>query len=277
MIKLQNITQTYTTPEGKSFDALKNVSLEIRPGEIFGIIGRSGAGKSTLVRCINLLNRPTSGNVVVDGKILTDLSEAELREARRSIGMIFQHFNLLSSRTVYRNVALPLELAGVPEEKIREKITPLIELVGLSEHANKYPSQLSGGQKQRVALARTLVMKPKLLLLDEPLSALDGLIKESIKDRIKQVARQLKLTTLIVTHDPEEALTLSDRVLIIENGHIAQFDTPERIIRTPANEFVERFILSQLTIKRDNIFRLFASSLSGLTPPNAAAPRAAAA
>ena len=128
-----------------------------------------------------------------------------------------------------------------------------------------------------MALARTLVMKPKLLLLDEPLSALDGLIKESIKDRIKQVARQLKLTTLIVTHDPEEALTLSDRVLIIENGHIAQFDTPERIIRTPANEFVERFILSQLTIKRDNIFRLFASSLSGLTPPNAAAPRAAAA
>ena len=115
MIKLQNITQTYTTPEGKTFDALKNVSLEIRPGEIFGIIGRSGAGKSTLVRCINLLNRPTSGNVVVDGKVLTDLSEAELREARRSIGMIFQHFNLLSSRTVYRNIALPLELAGVPE------------------------------------------------------------------------------------------------------------------------------------------------------------------
>ena len=146
MIKLQNITQTYTTPEGKTFDALKNVSLEIRPGEIFGIIGRSGAGKSTLVRCINLLNRPTSGNVVVDGKVLTDLSEAELREARRSIGMIFQQFNLLSSRTVYRNVALPLELAGLPEEKIREKITPLIELVGLADHAHKYPSQLSGGQ-----------------------------------------------------------------------------------------------------------------------------------
>ena len=167
-----------------------------------------------------------------------------------------------------------VDLTHVPMEKRGFNI--VFQDYALFPNLNAYEN-IVYGQKQRVALARTLVMKPKLLLLDEPLSALDGLIKESIKDRIKQVARQLKLTTLIVTHDPEEALTLSDRVLIIENGRIAQFDTPERIIRTPANEFVERFILSQLTIKRDNIFRLFASSLSGLTPPNAAAPRAAAA
>lgn len=147
MIELKHITQEYDTADGKGkFFACKDVNVHVKPGDIFGIIGRSGAGKSTLVRCINLLNRPTSGSVIVDGKDLTKMSESELREERRSIGMIFQHFNLLSSRTVYGNVALPLELAGMPKDKIREKVMPLIELVGLSEHVNKYPSQLSGGQ-----------------------------------------------------------------------------------------------------------------------------------
>lgn len=257
MIKLDHITQTYKTPEGREFKALDDVSIEIRPGEIFGIIGRSGAGKSTLVRCINLLNRPSEGTVTVDGKNLTELSEDELRESRRSIGMIFQHFNLLSSRTVYDNVALPLELVGTPKNVIREKVEPLLKLVGLTEHAHKYPSQLSGGQKQRVALARTLVMKPRILLLDEPLSALDGVIKESIKERIQTIAKEFHLTTLIVTHDPEEALTLSDRVLIIENGCISQYARPEEIVHRPENEFVKKFILSQLEIKRNNIYALF--------------------
>ena len=166
MIKLEHITQTYKTPEGREFKALTDVSLEIKKGEIFGIIGRSGAGKSTLVRCINLLNRPTEGRVIVDDKVLTELNEDELRESRRSIGMIFQHFNLLSSRTVYDNVALPLELSGASKDVIRQKVEPLLQLVGLTEHAHKYPSQLSGGQKQRVGIARALTNDLKVLLSD---------------------------------------------------------------------------------------------------------------
>ena len=154
MIKLEHITQSYVDASGNVFNALKDVSLEINDGEIFGIIGRSGAGKSTLVRCINLLNRPTEGRVVVDGRDLTSLSESALRSVRRSIGMSFQHFNLLSSRTVYGNIALPLELIGTAKEEIDRKIRPLIELVGLTEHVDNYPSQLSGGQQQRVGIAR---------------------------------------------------------------------------------------------------------------------------
>ena len=173
MIELQHITQRYPTPEGGTFYAIKDVSLHINAGEIFGIIGRSGAGKSTLVRCINFLNRPSEGTVIVDGKCLNTMTEAELRAARRSIGMIFQHFNLLSSRTVFENAAFPLELAGMPKEAIRAKVDPLLELVGLSEHRNKYPAQLSGGQKQRVGIARALANDPKVLLSDEATSALD--------------------------------------------------------------------------------------------------------
>ena len=242
MIKLQNITQTYTTPEGKTFDALKNVSLEIRPGEIFGIIGRSGAGKSTLVRCINLLNRPTSGNVVVDGKVLTDLLEAELREARRSIGMIFQHFNLLSSRTVYRNIALPLELAGVPEGKIREKITPLIELVGLSEHANKYPSQLSGGQKQRVGIARALANDPKVLLSDEATSALDPETTTATLALLQRINRELGVTIVMITHEMNVVKQICERVVVMNQGEIVESGDVIDIFSRPQSETTRALI-----------------------------------
>lgn len=242
MIKLQNITQTYTTPEGKTFDALKNVSLEIRPGEIFGIIGRSGAGKSTLVRCINLLNRPTSGNVVVDGKVFTDLSEAELREARRSIGMIFQHFNLLSSRTVYRNIALPLELAGVPEGKIREKITPLIELVGLSEHANKYPSQLSGGQKQRVGIARALANDPKVLLSDEATSALDPETTTATLALLQRINRELGVTIVMITHEMNVVKQICERVVVMNQGEIVESGDVIDIFSRPQSETTRALI-----------------------------------
>ena len=167
MIELQHITQRYRTPEGGEFLALDDVSLTIEAGEIFGIIGRSGAGKSTLVRCINFLNRPTEGTVVIDGKCLNTMSEAQLRAARRKIGMIFQHFNLLSSRTVFENAVFPLELAGVDAGAARAKVDALLDLVGLSEHRNKYPSQLSGGQKQRVGIARALANDPEVLLSDE--------------------------------------------------------------------------------------------------------------
>ena len=242
MIKLQNITQTYTTPEGKTFDALKNVSLEIRPGEIFGIIGRSGAGKSTLVRCINLLNRPTLGNVVVDGKVLTDLSEGELREARRSIGMIFQHFNLLSSRTVYRNIALPLELAGVPEGKIREKITPLIELVGLSEHAHKYPSQLSGGQKQRVGIARALANDPKVLLSDEATSALDPETTTATLALLQRINRELGVTIVMITHEMNVVKQICERVVVMNQGEIVESGDVIDIFSRPQSETTRALI-----------------------------------
>ena len=161
MIDLRNVEKTYYSNAG-DIHALKKTNLHINAGEIFGIIGLSGAGKSTLIRCINMLEVPTGGQVFVDGQELTAMNNQELRKARQNIGMIFQHFNLLSSRTVYGNVALPLELAGMPKDKIREKVMPLIELVGLSEHVNKYPSQLSGGQKQRVGIARALSSDPKI-------------------------------------------------------------------------------------------------------------------
>ena len=218
MIKLDHITQTYKTPEGREFKALDDVSIEIRPGEIFGIIGRSGAGKSTLVRCINLLNRPSEGTVTVDGKNLTELSEDELRESRRSIGMIFQHFNLLSSRTVYDNVALPLELVGTPKNVIREKVEPLLKLVGLTEHAHKYPSQLSGGQKQRVGIARALTNDPKVLLSDEATSALDPETTVATLALLKRINKELGLTIVMITHEMQVVKQICERVVVMNYG-----------------------------------------------------------
>lgn len=269
MIKLEHISKTFGDT-GDGVHAVKDVSLEIGDGEIFGIIGFSGAGKSTLVRCINLLERPTSGSITVNGQKLTwmekqadgkscmrTVSPQELRQARKKISMIFQGFNLLMQRTCLKNVCFPMELSGVPKAQAEKKALELLDLVGLKEKASAYPAQLSGGQKQRVALARTLVMKPRILLLDEPLSALDGVIKESIKGRIKTIAREYHLTTIIVTHDPEEALTLSDRVLIIDQGSISQYAKPDEIVHQPRNDFVRKFILRQLEIKRGNIYALF--------------------
>ena len=269
MIKLEHISKTFGDT-GDGVHAVKDVSLEIGDGEIFGIIGFSGAGKSTLVRCINLLERPTSGSITVNGQKLTwmekqadgkscmsTVSPQELRQARKKISMIFQGFNLLMQRTCLKNVCFPMELSGVPKAQAEKKALELLDLVGLKKKASAYPAQLSGGQKQRVALARTLVMKPRILLLDEPLSALDGVIKESIKDRIKTIAREYHLTTIIVTHDPEEALTLSDRVLIIDQGSISQYAKPDEIVHQPRNDFVRKFILRQLEIKRGNIYALF--------------------
>ena len=275
MIKLEHISKTFGDT-GDGVHAVKDVSLEIGDGEIFGIIGFSGAGKSTLVRCINLLERPTSGSITVNGQKLTwmekqadgkscmrTVSPQELRQARKKISMIFQGFNLLMQRTCLKNVCFPMELSGVPKAQAEKKALELLDLVGLKKKASAYPAQLSGGQKQRVALARTLVMKPRILLLDEPLSALDGVIKESIKDRIKTIAREFHLTTIIVTHDPEEALTLSDRVLIIDQGTIAQYGRPADIIQKPENDFVRTFILNQLEIKRNNIYALFGADAAG--------------
>lgn len=242
MIKLDHITQTYKTPEGREFKALDDVSIEIRPGEIFGIIGRSGAGKSTLVRCINLLNRPSEGTVTVDGKNLTELSEDDLRESRRSIGMIFQHFNLLSSRTVYDNVALPLELVGTPKNVIREKVEPLLKLVGLTEHAHKYPSQLSGGQKQRVGIARALTNDPKVLLSDEATSALDPETTVATLALLKRINKELGLTIVMITHEMQVVKQICERVVVMNYGKIVEQGKVVDIFMSPQHETTKALI-----------------------------------
>ena len=199
MLELKHITKTFDTDAGR-VKAVDDVSLTINPGEIFGIIGFSGAGKSTLVRCINLLERPTSGNVVIDGTDLTTLSDADLRVVRRRIGMIFQHFNLMPSRTVFDNIALALRHSELGKEAKAKKIEELLALVGLSDKSNAYPAQLSGGQKQRVAIARALANDPKVLLCDEATSALDPQTTHSILKLLKEVNQKLRLTIVVITH-----------------------------------------------------------------------------
>ena len=221
MIDLRGITQTYQGPQGP-VEALRGIDLTIQPGEVFGIIGKSGAGKSSLVRVINLLNRPTTGQVIVGGRDLTQLNDAQLREARREIGMVFQHFNLLSSRTVFDNAALPLELAGMSKADIRERVNPLLELVGLAHLADRYPAQISGGQKQRVGIARALASRPKVLLSDEATSALDPENTRSILDLLRQVNRELGLTVVLITHQMQVIKQVADRVAVIDAGRIVE-------------------------------------------------------
>lgn len=254
MLELKNIH--------KSFDGvpiLKDISIQINEGEIVSILGPSGCGKTTLLNLILGIVRADKGQILYNGEDLTDTSME-----KRGFNIVFQDYALFPNLNVYKNITYGLK--NRPDISTKEEVDELIDLLGLREHLNKNIEQLSGGQKQRVALARTMVMKPRILLLDEPLSALDGVIKESIKERIKTIAREYHLTTIIVTHDPEEALTLSDRVLIIEGGMISQYDRPEHIIHTPKNDFVRKFILNQLEIKRNNIYSLFGDRLASPTP-----------
>ena len=239
----------------KSFDGvtvLENMSLEIEDGEIVSILGPSGCGKTTLLNLILGILDADSGSIIYNGEDMT-----RVPMEKRGFNIVFQDDALFPNLNVYQNITYGLR--NNPNISTEEEVKDLIHLLGLEEHLNKRIGQLSGGQKQRVALARTMVMKPKILLLDEPLSALDGVIKESIKDRIKTIAKEFHLTTIIVTHDPDEALTLSDRVMIINEGKIAQFGKPEEIINTPEDNFVKKFILNQLEIKKNNIYTLFAS------------------
>ena len=239
----------------KSFDGvtvLENMSLQIEDGEIVSILGPSGCGKTTLLNLILGILDADSGSILYNGEDMT-----RVPMEKRGFNIVFQDYALFPNLNVYQNITYGLR--NNPKISTEEEVKDLIHLLGLEEHLNKRIGQLSGGQKQRVALARTMVMKPKILLLDEPLSALDGVIKESIKDRIRTIAKEYHLTTIIVTHDPEEALTLSDRVMIINEGKIAQFGKPEEIIHTPEDNFVKKFILNQLEIKKNNIFTLFAA------------------
>ena len=237
----------------KSFDGtavLNDISLEIGDSQIVSILGSSGGGKTTLLNIILGLLQPDSGSVVFNGNDITNTPME-----RRGFNIVFQDYALFPNLTAYKNIVYGLR--NYPGRSTKEEIEALIDLLDLRGHLNKKIDQLSGGQKQRVALARTMVMKPKILLLDEPLSALDGVIKESIKEKIVTIAKEFHLTTIIVTHDPEEALTISDKVLILNKGKIEQFAEPSEIIKNPKSQFVNDFILKQLEVKKNNIYKLF--------------------
>ncbi|MFP8834772.1 methionine ABC transporter ATP-binding protein [Hydrogenophaga sp. XSHU_21] len=244
MIALERIHQTYRGPKGP-VHALRGIDLEVQRGEIFGVIGRSGAGKSSLVRTINLLNRPTQGRVVVDGQELTALKARGLRDARRGIGMIFQHFNLLSSRTVFDNVALPLELEGLSRDAIRARVLPLLELVGLGTLADRYPAQISGGQKQRVGIARALASKPKVLLSDEATSALDPETTRSILALLQQINRELNLTVVLITHQMQVIKQVAHRVAVMEAGEVVELGDTLQVFSRPNHE-VTRSLLDDV-------------------------------
>ena len=232
-IQLQGIELRYP---GTDVPALRHIDLDIPAGEVFGIIGRSGAGKSSLVRTINLLNRPSAGRVWVGGTDLTTLDARGLRAARHEIGMVFQHFNLLSSRTVFDNVALPLELAGMKRADIRARVLPLLELVGLAPLADRYPSQISGGQKQRVGIARALASQPKVLLSDEATSALDPETTRSILALLQQINRELGLTIVLITHQMQVIKQVAHRLAVMEAGEIVEQGEALKVFSDPQNE-----------------------------------------
>jgi D-methionine transport system ATP-binding protein len=245
MIELANVSKIYSTASG-GFTALKNVNLKVNAGEIFGIIGKSGAGKSTLIRCVNLIERPTEGQIIVDNRNLTTLSEAELRYARRHIGMIFQHFNLLATRTVYENVALPLELEGLTKEQIAQTVLPLLELTHLETKRDAYPADLSGGQKQRVAIARALACKPRVLLCDEATSALDLHTTKSILALLKDINKHLNLSILLITHEIEVVKEICDRVALIDHGEIIEENDIYSFFTEPKTALGYEFIKNSL-------------------------------
>lgn len=241
IIQIQHLTKTFGSGE-TAVHALEDINLDIRQGEIFGIIGLSGAGKSTLVRCMNLLERPTEGSVIVDGKEMTALSQKELRLARRNITMIFQSFNLLMQRTVLKNVCFPMELSGVPAAQAKKRAVELLEIVGLQDKAGAYPSQLSGGQKQRVAIARALATDPKVLLCDEATSALDPTTTASILALLKDLNQKLGVTVVVITHQMSVIEEICSRVAILDGGVVAEQGKVEDIFSNPSTDAARRLV-----------------------------------
>ena len=241
MIELKHVTKTFSS-SGSSVHAVKDVSLSIADGEVFGIIGFSGAGKSTLVRCINLLERPESGEVLIDGTDLTMLPEKELREFRKKIGMIFQHFNLMPSRTVYNNIGFALRHSGLSKEEKDKKILSLLELVDLQDKKDAYPSQLSGGQKQRVAIARALANDPRILLCDEATSALDPQTTKSILKLLESVNKKLGITMIIITHQMEVVKDICDKVAVMEHGSVVEEGETIEVFSHPRKPVTKSFI-----------------------------------
>ena len=241
MIEIKNISKVYETKEG-SFQALDNVSLTINDGDVFGIIGSSGAGKSTLVRHINLLERPTSGSIVIDGVDVTDYSGKELRDLRTKIGMIFQSFALFQQASVLKNVLFPLEVRKADEKKAKEKALELIKLVGLEGMEHRYPSQLSGGQQQRVAIARALATDPEIILCDEATSALDSKTTVQILDLLKDINDRLGVTMILITHSMEVAQHICNRIAVVDKGHIVEEGATDAIFEKPQHPVTRELI-----------------------------------
>ena len=245
MIRLKGVTKTF---DGKTtVHALRGIDLHIPAGQIFGIIGQSGAGKSTLIHCINMLEKPDQGQVWVDGVLMNELPPAELRQERKKIGMIFQHFNLLSSRTVAGNIAFPLEIAGAKRATIESTVNELLALVGLEDKANAYPAQLSGGQKQRVGIARALATKPRILLCDEATSALDPETTKSVLQLLKTINQELGLTIVLITHEMTVIQEICDTVAVLEDGVVQEWGPVVQVFTRPKAESTKRMIRGSIS------------------------------
>lgn len=248
MIQIDHLTKVYQA--GSRVAALNDISLSVGQGDIFGIIGMSGAGKSTLLRCIAHLEKPTSGSILVDGKDLSVLKGAELRELRKQIGVIFQGYHLLMQRNVRKNIAFPLELAKTPKEEAKRRVEDLLELVGLEEKAEAYPSQLSGGQCQRVAIARALASQPKVLLCDEPTSALDPFTTRSILGLLQDINRKLGVTIIIITHEISVVRGICSQVAVIDNGFIVEQGKTGSVMENPKTD-ITRLLLGRVTLQEE--------------------------
>lgn len=241
MIEIKNLSKVYNNGSEDIY-AVKNVSLKINKGEIFGIIGLSGAGKSSLIRCLNRLEEPSGGNIIIDGIDITNLNQSDLRDERKDIGMIFQHFNLLAQKTVFQNIAFPLELLKMSKIEIEERVDELLKYVELEDKKHSYPSQLSGGQKQRVAIARALANNPKVLLSDEGTSALDPKTTQSILNLLKKIRKEFGITIVMITHQMEVVKDICDRVAIMEDGIVIEENTVEELFRNPQTKTALSFI-----------------------------------
>ena len=244
MIEIKNLSKTFKVADG-DFEALKDVSLTIEDGDIYGIIGMSGAGKSTLVRCINMLERPTDGSVIIDSKDMGSLSPKELRESRRDITMIFQGFNLLMQRTCLKNICFPLELEGMSKADAKKRALELLDIVGLPDKAKNYPAQLSGGQQQRIAIARALATNPKVLLCDEATSALDPNTTHSILNLIREINEKLGITVIIITHQMSVVEEICNKVAILDNGVVVEEGDVGRVFSHPKSEAAQRLVFPE--------------------------------
>lgn len=246
MIQIEHLNKTYLSRQGETHIALTDINLTIEDGSVFGIIGQSGAGKSTLVRCLNLLERPTSGSIIINGRDITSLSEKELREFRSSVSMVFQNFSLLQQRTVLRNVMFPLELRHADKKEAEKRARELLELVGLADKCDKYPSQLSGGQQQRVAIARALVNNPSIMLCDEATSALDSMTTHSILKLLKDINEKMGVTIVLITHSLAVAELICDNVVVIDEGKIVEEGKTEDIFANPQSDVARKLLEKRL-------------------------------
>jgi D-methionine transport system ATP-binding protein len=245
LIEVEHLSKDFSIKDGSSIHAVHDVSFSIEKGEIFGVIGLSGAGKSTLVRCLNLLERPNKGSVRIDGRDLVTMSEAELRRERRSIGMIFQHFNLLMQRNVQDNVCFPMEIAGMKRKEAREKALFYLQAVGLSEKAKAYPAQLSGGQQQRVAIARVLASNPEILLCDEATSALDPQTTREVLALLKKINQEYGITIVVITHAMSVIEEICDRVAVLEKGRLVEIGAVKDVFTNPSTDAAKRLLLTK--------------------------------